>query len=154
MFTASKYLDIPVQKVVTVDMPASSSDNPNSNDVPAPVLNEKATSDVTEASHQPCSNDQVKSHKHQQTSAEVDIVEMDEKDTLAGSHDRNDVTEMDISFEQKAHSTDDDMISEALGPGPAEEELSRCCTITLTRHDFWTLKDTGWLNDQVRLFVV
>ena len=46
------------------------------------------------------------------------------------------------------------MISEALGPGPAEEELSRCCTITLTRHDFWTLKDTGWLNDQVRLFVM
>ena len=42
------------------------------------------------------------------------------------------------------------MISKALGPGPPEEELSRCCTISIKREDMWTLKMSGWLNDQVR----
>ena len=41
------------------------------------------------------------------------------------------------------------IIDEILGPGVADEELSRGFGIVLRRQDFWTLKHSEWLNDQV-----
>ena len=41
------------------------------------------------------------------------------------------------------------IIDKLLGPGAANEELCRGFGIVLRRQDFWTLKDSEWLNDQV-----
>ena len=41
------------------------------------------------------------------------------------------------------------IIDKILGPGVADEELSRGFGIVLRRQDFWTLKHSEWLNDQV-----
>ena len=41
------------------------------------------------------------------------------------------------------------MIDKLLGPGAANEKLSRGFGIVLRRQDFWTLKNSEWLNDQV-----
>ena len=39
-------------------------------------------------------------------------------------------------------------IREALGPGKADEIVSKGHEIILCRQDLWTLKNHGWLNDQ------
>ena len=41
------------------------------------------------------------------------------------------------------------IIDKVLGPGAADEELSRGFNIVLRCQDFWTLKHSEWLNDQV-----
>ena len=47
-----------------------------------------------------------------------------------------------------------EMIQNAIGPGLSEEVISKCNSISLKRCDFWTLKDLGWLNDQVSVAVL
>ena len=46
-----------------------------------------------------------------------------------------------------------DLISTALGPGPSEEVISTCGSISLKRCDFQTLNELRWLNDQVSISV-
>lgn len=48
------------------------------------------------------------------------------------------------------NSIQENMITEALGPGAADEELSRGFGVVLRCQDFWTLKSSEWLNNQVR----
>jgi len=67
------------------------------------------------------------------------------------NHAKDQVTETCVFFSCSAE--DDDMISKALGPGPPEEELSKCCTISIRREYMWTLKMSGWLNVQVRKII-
>ena len=45
-------------------------------------------------------------------------------------------------------------LNKVLGPGAADEELSRGFDIVLRRQDFWTLKDSEWLNDQVSQSII
>ena len=40
-------------------------------------------------------------------------------------------------------------VRKALGPGRADEVMSRGYGIVMRRQDIWTLNDCGWLNDQV-----
>ena len=40
-------------------------------------------------------------------------------------------------------------VRKALGPGRADEVMSRGYGIVMRRQDIWTLNDRGWLNDQV-----
>ena len=42
-----------------------------------------------------------------------------------------------------------DIIDKLLGSGAADEELSRGFGIVLRHQDFWTLRNSEWLNDQV-----
>ena len=98
-------------------------------------------------SYESCSHSQAESNLCQHASVDMDI-ESDKEETQANSHAKDQVTETRVFFSCSAE--DDDMISKALGPGPPEEELSRCCTISIRREDMWTLKMSGWLNDQVR----
>ena len=46
------------------------------------------------------------------------------------------------------------IINKVLGPGAADEELSRGFGIVLRRQDFWTLKNSEWLNDQVSQSII
>ena len=80
-----------------------------------------------------------------QTSLEIDIVKLDGKERQAKSQ----VSEQPL-LDETACSTEGEMISKALGPGSPEEELSKCFSISIRRQDIWTLKCSGWLNDQVR----
>jgi len=43
-----------------------------------------------------------------------------------------------------------DCIEKALGPGKADDEMSKGFHISLKRSDCWTLRNDEWLNDQVR----
>ena len=101
--------------------------------------------------HESCSHSQGESNVCQHASEDMDIIEYDKEETQANGHAQDQVTETRVFFSWSAE--DDDMISKALGPGPPEEELSRCCTISIRREDMWTLKMSGWLNDQVRKII-
>jgi len=53
------------------------------------------------------------------------------------------------------HTSDEQwQIQKALEPGDAAEVLSSFFHIKLKRDDFWCLRDTNWLNDQVRQTVL
>jgi len=81
------------------------------------------------------------SRVQQQTSVEIEIVILDEKERQTKSRE----TEQ-LFLEETACSTEDEIISKALGP--------KCSVISIRRQDMWTLKSSGWLNDQVRKFVL
>ena len=81
------------------------------------------------------------------TSVEMDIVGLDDRETQP-SNCKTEIMEK-LSLKETV-SFEDEMISAAKGAGSPEEELSRCCGMSIRRQDIWALKDAGWLNDQVR----
>lgn len=96
------------------------------------------------SSQEACFNNHIHtSTRQQKASVEMDIVGLDEP-----SNCKTEIMET-LSLKETV-SFEDEMISAALGAGSPEEELSRCCGMSIRRQDIWTLKDAGWLNDQVR----
>ena len=86
----------------------------------------------------------------QPTSEEVQIVGLDEREKQPCSYKSPVIETPSLQLEETVYSSDEDnMISKALGSGSPEEELSKCCTISIRRQDMWTLKNSEWLNDQV-----